>query len=300
MATQIAELKAQVVEQRQKSKPIMELIQKNLIELGKALPSHMNAERLGRIALTTVRKNPEIAECTSESFLGALFQCAQLGLEPDIDGQAYFLVFNNSRKIKGKWTKLKEVQFVIGYKGYVDLFYRHELGVKISMHTVYSKDTFNYEYGTNETIRHIPYDEPDENGDIDRGIPLKYYAIAHLANGESAFKVMNKTECINHAIKYSKAYIDMEFSETEKKYIPIKEPHFNPNSAWVTDRDAMCKKTVLVQLMKTLPKSIEIRKAFDMDNTTKIKIQTDMSESNDVTNWDDKKVIPIERNDTNE
>lgn len=52
----------------------------------------------------------------------------------------------------------------------------------------------------------------------------------------------------------------------------------------------MCKKTVLLQLMKTLPKSAEIRKALDMDNTTKIKILADMSESKDITNWDDKNI----------
>ena len=290
MSTQIAELKTQAIEQRQRSKPIMDLIQKNLVELGKALPAHMTAERLGRIDLTTVRKNPELAECTQESFLGALFQAAQLGLEPDIDGQAYFLVFNNSRKINGKWTKLKEVQFVIGYKGYVELFYRYELSLKVSMHTVYEKDYFDYQYGTNEYIKHIPYDTPNENGEVDRGKPIKYYAIAHLTNGACLFMVMSRSECIKHAKKHSKAYIEMEFDEAEKKYVKITNPHFNPNSAWVTDENAMCKKTVLCQLMKTVPKSVEIRKALAMDNTTKIKVLADMSEAKDITNWDDKNI----------
>lgn len=294
MSTQIAELKSQAIEQRQKSKPIMDLIQKNLTELGKALPAHMTAERLGRIVLTTIRKNPELAECTQESFLGALFQTAQLGLEPDVDGQAYFIAFNNSRKVGGKWVKLKEVQFVIGYKGYVELFYRHELGLKISMHTVYEKDTFHYEYGSNEFIKHIPYDIPNEKGEVDRGKPIKYYAIAHLANGGNVFKVMNRSECIKHAMKHSKSYIDTEFNEIEKKYVPIKNPHFNPNSPWVTDENAMCKKTVLIQLMKTLPKSTEIRKALEMDNTTKIRILPDMSEVRDETNWSDKNIIEVE------
>ena len=43
--------------------------------------------------------------------------------------------------------------------------------------------------------------------------------------------------------------------------------------------------------MKTLPKSVEIRKAFDMDNTTKIKVLADMSEVKDVTDWSDKKIV---------
>lgn len=300
MATQIAEIKSCVIEKQKNAKTIHQLIQKSLNELGKALPSHMSAERLGRIALTTIRKNPELAECTHESFLGALFQAAQLGLEPDVDGQAYLIPFNNSRKINGKWNKLKEVQFVIGYKGYVSLFYRHESAYTIDMHTVYEKDLFQYEYGSNSSIRHIPYDEADENGFVDRGKPVKYYAIAHLKNGGSIFKVMNRSECLEHAKKHSKAYIDTEYSESEKKYVPLKNPHFNPNSSWVTDEGAMCKKTVLMQLMKVLPKSVEIQRALAMDNTTKSTVQIDMLEVKDETNWDDKKIIQLERIEDNE
>ena len=53
---------------------------------------------------------------------------------------------------------------------------------------------------------------------------------------------MSKSECINHAKKHSKSYIEMEFDETEKKYVKIKDPHFSANSPWVTDENAMCKK----------------------------------------------------------
>ena len=50
-----------------------------LKKLEKAVPSCMSAERLARIAVTTIRLNPKLAECTPQSFLGALFQSAQLG-----------------------------------------------------------------------------------------------------------------------------------------------------------------------------------------------------------------------------
>ena len=122
----VQKLKVQVAEQRQKAKPIEELIQKSLNELGKAVPSCMNAERLVRIALTTIRLNPKLTECTPESFLGALFQSAQLGLEPNVEGQAYILPYLNNKKITGedgkiKWVKVLEAQFQIGYKGYIEL-----------------------------------------------------------------------------------------------------------------------------------------------------------------------------------
>jgi recombination protein RecT len=128
---------------RQDDKPagtLQTLIQKSAKELGRALPAHMNPDRLVRIALTSIRQNPDLASCTQESFLGALFVLAQVGLEP-IAGQAYLLPFNNRRKgADGRWETKKEVQAVIGYKGLKELFYRHDSAVTIEIHTVCERD----------------------------------------------------------------------------------------------------------------------------------------------------------------
>ena len=50
-------------------------------QISLALPKHMTADRLARIALTEVRKNPKLGNADQASFLGAIMQCAQLGLE---------------------------------------------------------------------------------------------------------------------------------------------------------------------------------------------------------------------------
>ena len=52
----------------------------------------------------------------------------------------------------------------------------------------------------------------------------------------------------------------------------------------------MCKKTVLKQLAKLLPKSIELQKALAMDSTTKSRVSLDMFEVKDETNWTDDNV----------
>jgi len=267
MSTQLTEIKQQAVLLRQKSKPIEELIKGSLKELGKALPSHLNAERLVRIALTTIRLNPALIECTPESFLGALFQAAQLGLEPNIEGQAYLIPYTNSKKIGDSWVKVKEVQFQIGYKGYIELFYRHELSSSIDMQTIYENDLFDFSCGTDSYINHKP--TLSKKGEV-----LGYYAIAKLKSGATLFKVMNKQDCIEHGKMHSKSY------DKIKK-------EFDKNSPWHKDVDSMCKKTVLIQLMKTLPKSIELQKALAMDSTTKSKINIDMFDVKDETNWDD-------------
>lgn len=280
----LATVKAQVKAQENKPKmTIYQAINKSVEELGKALPKFMDAERLCRIAMTTIRNNPKLAECTQASILGAIFQSAQLGLEPNIEGQAYIIPYTNSKKViengKTVWVKKTEAQFQIGYKGYIELFYRHGSAISIDMHTVYENDVFEYNYGTNRYLNHCPKFK-------DRGKAIGYYAIATLTNGGNIFKVMSKKECIEHGKKHSKSYITRVYNETTKRYEEC-EPHFDKNSPWVTETDSMCKKTVLIQLAKLLPKSIELQKALAMDNTTKSQVSADMFNIPDETNWED-------------
>lgn len=276
----LAAVKAQVVKKQETKKDIPTLIRKSVEELGKAVPSCMNAERLCRIALTTVRLNPKLANCTPESFLGALFQAAQLGLEPNVEGQAYLIPYSNTKDINGKKTKINEVQFQIGYKGYIELFYRHGAAQIIDMHTVYENDIFEYAYGTQQFLKHCPTLK-------DRGEPIAYYAVAMLRNGGSVFKVMSKDECIEHGKTHSKCYKTMEWSDEQHKYVAIDNPHFVAGTPWATDLNAMCKKTVLIQLAKLLPKSVELQKALSMDSTTKSIVKSDMFEVQDETNWNE-------------
>lgn len=273
----VQNLKTQISQEKFKVIPIETLIQKSVTELGKALPKCMSAERLVRIALTSIRLNPKLSNCTGESFLGALFQAAQLGLEPNIEGQAYLIPYSNSKKENGKWIKKDEVQFQIGYKGYIELFYRHGAAQSIDMHTVYENDIFDYEYGTDQFLKHKPALK-------NRGVPIAYYAMATLTNGGRIFKVMTHEECIEHGKAHSKCYITKEWDESKKQYIEV-TPHFDKNSPWSKDPKAMCKKTVLIQLAKLLPKSVELQKALAMDNTTKSKLDVDMFNIKDETNW---------------
>ena len=278
MATQLTEIKQQALNNRQKSKPIEQLIQASLKELGKALPSHLNAERLVRIAITTIRQNPKLAECSPMSFLGALFQSAQLGLEPNVEGQAYINPYLNSKKItdengKTKWIKVLEAQFQIGYKGYIELFYRHEAAEHIDMHAVHEHDRFEYQYGSDSYLHHTPVLK-------DRGEVIAYYAVAKIKGGGSVFKVMGKDACIEHGKTHSKCFD----KETQS---------FDKNSSWFKYPDAMCKKTVLIQLAKLLPKSVELQKALSMDNTTKSRLDIDMFNIKDETNWDEEEIIDV-------
>ncbi len=227
--------------------------------IAQAIPKHLTPDRLLRIATTSIRTNPKLKVCTPESLLGAVMQCAQLGLEPSILGHAYLIPYKNKKKENGKEWYEDECQFQIGYKGLIELARRTGQISSIIAHAVHDKDVFEYEYGINDKLRHVP-------ADGERGTIVRYYAVAKFKDGGYAFVVMSRRDIEIHRDKFSKT----------KSYGP-----------WVDHFDEMAKKTVLKALMKYMPISVEFQKAVDQDETTKRFDNTaeDMTDVIDVTDW---------------
>jgi len=155
-----------------------------------------------------------------------------------------------------------EVQALIGYKGLAELFYRHEAALSIEMQTVHKNDDFAYEYGTSSFIRHKP-------ALGDRGEVIGYYAIAKMKGGGCIFRFMSKAEAMEHGRKHSKTWITQEWDNKEKRMVKLQNPHFAESSPWNKDPDAMCMKTVLIQLAKLLPLSVELQRAIAVDETSR-------------------------------
>lgn len=232
-----------------KSKSIQQLIEESSKELARALPEHMNEERLVRIALTCIRQVPDLAKCTQESFLGALFTAAQLGVEP-VAGRAYLLPFNNSRKKPdNSWHTVKECQFILGYKGVVDLFYRHDKAISLEWGVVREGDDFEFEKGTSSFLRH-------RQNHVVGGAIKGYWVMANLINGGKPFHYMTREECLEHGKKHSKTFNK-------------KTGQWFDSSPWIKDEEAMCLKTVLTQGAKLWPISIELQRAIDTDETAR-------------------------------
>lgn len=208
-----------------------------------ALPKVITAERFTRMALTAVSSNPKLADCTPKSFMGALMQAAQLGLEPNTPlGQAYLIPYRN----KG----VMEVQYQTGYKGLIELAHRSGQFKNIEAHTVFENDEFEYEYGLEPKLVHKPALK-------DRGGIIAFYAVFTLVNGGFGFEVMSKEDVDAHAKKYSQGF--------NSSYSP-----------WKTSYESMAKKTVLKQLLKYAPIRTEFAREMTADETIKNDISDDM------------------------
>ncbi|WP_276901862.1 recombinase RecT [Dialister micraerophilus] len=219
-------------------------------EIAKALPSVITPERFTRMVFTALSTNPKLQQCTPNSFLGAMMQAAQLGVEPNTPiGQAYLIPYKN----KG----MLECQFQLGYKGLIDLCNRSGDIKDIQAHEVYENDTFEYEYGLEPKLKHVPAMR-------DRGEVIAYYAVFHTVNGGYGFEVMGKDDVINHAQKTSQSY----------------GSGFSP---WTKYFDEMAKKTVVKKVLKFAPIKTEFFKALSTDETIKTNITEHMEDMPDET-----------------
>ena len=208
-----------------------------------ALPRHMSVDRMVRIATTEIRRTPKLMQCDPVSLFGAVIQCAQLGLEPGINGQAYLIPFWNGKR------KAFEVQFIPGYKGLMDLARRSGHVQKITARVVRKGDEFDFCLGTDEHIRHVPI----MNSDVQLSDIYAAYAVATLKDGTHHLEIMSRQE-IDAIRARSKA---------------------GDNGPWVTDYEEMAKKTVVRRLCKYLPASVELATAVTMDELAEAGVPQD-------------------------
>lgn len=212
-------------------------------EFEMAQPKGMEAVQLIRDAQTCIRMTPKLAECDHASVLGSLMTCAQLGLRPGVLGQAYLLPLWNGR------NRRMEAQLILGYQGLLELVHRSDRITMIAARRVYENDEFRLDYGLEEdTLIHRP---PVEGP---RGRVVKWYAIARFKGGGYAITdPMTRQEMEEHRDRYAMA---------KKKDGTIVGP-------WVTQFEEMADKTILRQLVKTLPKSPELVRAITHDGAVR-------------------------------
>lgn len=147
--------------------------------------------------------------------------------------------------------------FVPGYRGLIKLARNSGQLRDIWAEVVFANDTFRYSLGLHRDLVHEP-------ATGDRGKPVAVYAAAQLVDGGTPFVVMtvDEVEAIRGRSRAGK------------------------NGPWVTDWNAMAKKTVVKQLMKWLPLSAEVAAATALDGS----VRTDIGALPDVPTFIDGEV----------
>jgi len=224
------------IQKKENNGTALDLLESMKGEIARALPRHLSADRISRIVITECRKNPKLLDCDKFSFIGAVIQSAQLGLEVGSGlGHAYLIPYG------------KECQFITGYKGLTDLCRRSGAVAGISVLCVYKGELFDYGVQNGvEYVNHRPVLGKKSDKDI-----VAAYAIGNLTSGGAPqIAVMSVDEII-------------EIRDTKSKGAN------SASSPWKLHFPEMCKKTVVRRLAKMLPQSPDVITALHSEENGK-------------------------------
>jgi recombination protein RecT len=214
-----------------------ELIEKNWPRIASVLPEHVSPERMLQLAISTINKNPKLAECDAASILSCFMTASSLGLEPnDVNGlgQCYIIPYG------------RHATFIAGYRGLYKLALNSGEIESVTVEAVYDGDEFEYQMGDDAKIVHKPSMTAVHSPET----LVCVYCITRFSNGGIQRNVMTK-------------------SDIDKRRDASKGKNSGPWSSWYEE---MAKKTVIRSASKTWPLSSEkselLQKAVASDETT--------------------------------
>lgn len=200
-------------------------------QLAAALPKHMSADRMVRLAMTNFSQNKDLAKCDQNSVFASLIIASQLGLEPGVNGQCYLIPYS------GKCT------FVPGWQGLVDLVSRSGRA-SVWTGAVFEGDEFDYMLGDSPYCKHKP------TGEFDLSKLTHVYAIGRVKDSVvPVIEVWPLKKVQAHLAKYNKVGAKhYALADGKKNY------------------EMYARKVALLQVLKYMPKSIELSTALDVES----------------------------------
>lgn len=256
--------------------------QKPKFSIAIATPSYQNLirntlgdpERAKRFVATitsAVAVNPALQECETGSILAGALLGESLNLSPSPQlGQFYLVPFDVTVKKDGKVlrdengdiVKTKKAQFVLGYKGYVQLALRSGYYKRLNVIAVKEGEFVRYNPFTEELI--CNWIEDDEQREAANTIG--YAAMFEYLNGYQKILYWSKEKMLIHADKYSPAFSADAYQKILNGEIADKDM-WKYSSFWYKNFDDMAKKTMLRQLIsKWGVMSTELQNAFEKDS----------------------------------
>ena len=227
-----------------------------------------NGTRFISSIVSAVQTTPALQECTNPSILSAALLGEALNLSPSPQlGQFYMVPFDNKKK------GVKEAQFQLGYKGYIQLAVRSGYYKRLNVMAIKE----------GELVRYDPLNEEIEVNLIEDDIVREetpttgYFAMFEYENGFKKTMYWSKQKMLSHADKYSQAFhMNAVESDNSRRQRVSYEDYLKGNypksdewkysSFWYKDFDGMAMKTMLRQLIsKWGIMSIDLQTAVDKD-----------------------------------
>lgn len=212
--------------------------------------------------MTLVGGDNYLSQAEPMTIIASALKAATMDLPIDKNlGYAYVVPFNRSEKVGNKWVKHNEAQFILGYKGYIQLAQRSGQYKALNALAIYDGQLIDWNPLTEEFTFDYKAKVSDE--------VIGYVGFFELLNGFKKTVYWTKQEIESHRIKNAKGYDKEKLS-----------------GAWVDNYDSMAIKTVLRNMLsKWGLLSVEMQsaitsdeKVFRVDENNDLIEETDLSD----------------------
>ena len=225
--------------------------------IANALHDPARCARFTASIVSAVSVNQELQNCDRNTVISGALLGESLNLSPSPQlGQYYLVPFNNKKK------GIQDAQFVLGYKGYVQLALRSGQYKSINVEIVKQG-----EYKGRDPMTGDPRFQFLEDDDEWERLPvIGYMASFEYLNGFRKVLYWSKEKMMNHADRYSAAFSRKAYENLIAGNIPQGEM-WKYSSFWYKDFDSMAKKTMLRQLIsKWGIMSVDMQGAYEADS----------------------------------
>lgn len=217
---------------------------------------------------SAVATTPALQDCESSTILaGALLgESLHLAHSPQL-GHYYLVPFKQKAKYGADGSLISPectvAQFVLGYKGYIQLAIRSGNYKKLNVIEIKEGELKHFD-PLNEDIDVDIIEDFDER---ESAPTAGYYAMFEYVNGFRKAIYWSKRKMLMHADKFSKAFSAVQYEAIQQGKVSDKDM-WKYSSFWYKDFDGMAKKTMLRQLIsKWGVMSLEMQTAFERDDS---------------------------------
>jgi recombination protein RecT len=199
-------------------------------QLALALPKHLTADRMARLALTAFSTTPKLQECDPMSIAASIMTAGQLGLEPNVNGAGYLIPYG------------KTCTFVAGWKGLVDLVSRSGRGT-VFTGVIFKDQDYTFTDGARRDLVIRNETELDDADDITHA-----YAIGWVKDSSMPIiELWTVAKLKKHRDKYNK----------------VGNKHYS-----YRDWEMYARKIPLLQVLKYMPCSVEVSNAIAVNHAS--------------------------------